>query len=118
MPGPFDMHRQAVPQQVFDTMQGVAELRVEVKQLRTAIAQVLLAQVQGRPIALHEDPIRSFLGLPANATPEEALERLVRSQARVIGKITCGKCGAAVQDLEGVKTERCPFCGEALATVR
>ena len=114
----FNSRRHGVPQQVFDTMQGVAELRAENRQLKAVLAHILLCQAQGRPVVLHEDPVRTFLGLPLQATPEDAMERLVRSQARVIGRLVCPKCAATVQDLEGVKTERCPYCGEALASER
>lgn len=114
----FQSQRQGVPQQVFDTMQGVAEIRAEIRQIRAVISHMLLCQAQGRPPVLHEEPIRSFLALPALATAEDALDRLVRSQARAIGKLTCGRCHAQVQDLEGVKVERCPYCGDALSSDR
>lgn len=100
------------------TMQGVAELKAEVRQLRAVLFHVLSSSVQGQPVVLHEDPIRSFLNLPLNATPEEARDRLVRSQARVVGRLSCPKCGALVQDREGIADEKCQFCGELVQTGR
>lgn len=40
-----------------------------------------------------------------------------RAAHRVLGKVRC-KCGATVDDVDGVVDERCPWCGEKLTTDR
>ena len=80
------------------------------------LRQLIFAQVQGQPLELHEDPIRTWLGLPVDITAEQAMDALVRSQARVLGTAACPECGARVQDKEGLEDEACPWCGASLAT--
>ena len=100
------------------SMQGVAELQAEVRTLRSVLLHMLACQAQDKPVALHEEPLRSFLHLPVDITAEQALGRLARQQARVLGTVTCPHCGAAVQDREGVTDELCQWCGKPIATER
>jgi hypothetical protein len=104
----------AAHQGIGDNLQSLAELRQELDIQRRVLMHLVYRQAQGEPLALHEDPIRTWLGLPGDATPEQAMERLTRSQAKVIGTSTCPSCGAQVQDLEGVTNEHCQWCGASL----
>jgi hypothetical protein len=104
----------AAHQGIGDNLQSLAELRQEVETQRRVLMHLLFVQAQGQPLALHEDPIRTWLGLPGDATPEQAIERLTRSQAKVIGTTACPNCGAQVQDLEGVAQEQCQWCGASV----
>lgn len=108
----------AAHQGISDNIQSMAEMRQELEQLRRVVRNLIFSQVRGEPIALHEDPIRTWLGLPMETTPEQAMERLLRTQAKVVGTSACPTCGAQVQDLEGVKNERCQWCGASLETER
>ena len=35
---------------------------------------------------------------------------------RVVGKLRCPACNSVVDDKEGVKNEKCPWCGEQLSS--
>jgi hypothetical protein len=104
----------ALGQGVTENFQSLAELRQELETLRKVVMRMVWCQVQGEPLALNEDPLRTWLGLPQDATPEEALTRLQRSQAKVLGTSACPSCGAQIQDKEGVANEWCPWCGAKL----
>lgn len=104
----------AMGQSVTEGAQTTAELRQEVDALRRVLTRIIWCQLRGEPLALHEDPLRTWLGLPLDATPEQALERLARSQAKVIGTTACPTCGAQIQDKEGITNESCPWCGATL----
>jgi hypothetical protein len=99
-----------------DTMQRVNELRAEIRSLRAVLLHVVSCMAQGQQVAVHEEPIRHWLGLPEGVTPEQAIERLVRTQARVLGNVRCPSCGAVVPDREGVHDERCIWCGATVET--
>jgi len=125
MPEPFSRQHptdaatlRAMSQGVADNMLSAAELRLALDALQRVVLHMVHCQVRGEPLALHEEPLRSWLGLPAGVTPEEAADRLHRSQARVIGRSACPACGAQVQDKEGITDEVCPWCGAMLATQR
>ena len=105
-------------QGVADNLQSTAELRQEVEMMRRVLMHLVFQQARGETAALHEDPIRSWLGMPTNVTAEEALDRLSRTQAKVLGTATCPGCGAQVQDKEGITDEVCPWCGMQLETQR
>lgn len=99
-----------------DTVQRVAELRAEIRTLKAVILHLVACQVQNSPVCLHEDPMRGWLGLQEGSTPEQALERLLRTQARVLGKVRCPACGAVIPDREGIHDERCVWCGAHATT--
>ncbi len=105
-------------QGVADNLQSTAELRQEVEMMRRVLMHLVWCQTKGEALALHEEPVRSWLNMPTNVTPEEALDRLTRSQAKVLGTSTCPNCGAQVQDKEGITDEVCPWCGKQLETTR
>jgi len=105
-------------QGVADGMLSAAELRQQVEALQRVVMQLVWAQVRGEPLALHEEPLRTWLGLPQGVTAEQALDRLRRSQAKVLGHSACPSCGAQVQDKEGITDEGCPWCGARLQTER
>jgi hypothetical protein len=94
-----------------DGMQSLSELRQEVEAQRRVLLHLVHCQARGEALALHEDPLRLWLGLPLGATPEQAMDRLVRSQAKVLGTSACPSCGARIQEKEGVAPEACPWCG-------
>jgi rubrerythrin len=96
---------------ISDNIQSIAELRQEVETLRKVVRYLIFQQVRGEPLALEEEPIRTWLGLPVEATAEQAMELLMRSQAKVVGTSACPSCGAQLQDLEGIRHEQCPWCG-------
>ncbi len=99
------------------TMQGMAHLRQELRELRAVVLKLMLCSVRGEELPLEEEPFRGFLHLPESATRQQAMERLMRSQARVLGKLTCPGCGGIVQDKEGVLNETCSWCGYQLKSV-
>ncbi len=95
---------------------AATRLELAVRDLRSAVLQIVLAQVEGRPPDLSHPAILSLIGLPPGTDPERALDHLRRSQAPVRGLVTCPSCGSQVRDVEGITDERCPWCGEALST--
>ncbi len=105
-------------QGVADNLQSTAELRQEVEMMRRVLMHLVYCQAKGEPVALHEEPLRAWLGLPTNATAEQAMDRLARTQAKVLGTATCPGCDAQVQDKEGITDEVCPWCGMQLETPR
>ncbi len=104
----------AAHQGITDNIQSLAEMRQELEMLRKVVRHLIFQQVRGEPLEVHEDPVRTWLGLPVDTTAEQALDALMRSQARVIGKTACPTCGAQVQDREGVTNEVCQWCGARL----
>ena len=98
------------------SMQSAAEQRIQLEQLRAVLLRLVYCHVRGEELPLHEEPLRSFLDLPQDVTAEAALQRLMRSQARVLGATSCKACGAQVQDLEGITDEDCPWCGAKVET--
>lgn len=104
----------AAHQGIGDNLQSLAELRQEVEFQRRVLMYLVYKQALGEPLALNEDPVRTWLGLPGDATPEQAMEHLTRSHAKVIGISACPDCGAQVQDREGVSNEQCQWCGASL----
>ncbi len=104
----------AAHQGISDNIQSLAEVRQELEMLRRVVRTMVYAQVSGEALALHEDPVSTWLGLPVGATPEQAMERLLRTQAKVVGTSACPSCGAQIQDLEGIANEQCQWCGARL----
>lgn len=101
-----------------ESMRSINEMRMEIQALRAVLLHVLASLAQGEEVALHQDPVRGFLDLPEDVTPEQALDRLLRFQARVVGKVSCPECGATIQDREGIHDEVCQWCGSTLQTER
>jgi len=106
----------AAQQGITDNIQSLAEMRQELEALRRVVRHLVFQQVREEPLTLHEDPIRTWLGLPVDTTPEQAMERLLRTQAKVVGTSACPGCDAQIQDLEGVSNEACQWCGASLET--
>ena len=94
--------------------EGLLEVQRQLRQLRTLLLQVLLAQHRGETVPLDSTAVLELLELPAGSTLQAAEDRLVRAQATVTGTSTCGKCGGAMPQLEGVIRDRCPWCGHAM----
>jgi hypothetical protein len=101
-------------QGISDNLQSIAEIRQEVEMLRKVVRYLIFQQVRGEELAVDEEPIRTWLGLPEDATVEQVMEQLWRSQAIVTGTSACPACGAQIQNLEGVSNEQCPWCGASL----
>ncbi len=108
----------AAHQGVSDNIQSLSEIRQELEALRKVVRHLVFMQVRGEPLDLTEDPIRTWLALPVETTPEQAMQQLMRTQAKVIGTSACSSCGAQIQDLEGVTNEVCQWCGATLETSR
>jgi hypothetical protein len=108
----------AAHQGITDNIQSLAEIRQEVEAQRRVLLHLIFKQCQGQPLEPHEDPIRTWLGLPKDATMEMAMERLHRTQAKVVGTSACPSCGAQIQALEGVTVDQCQWCGAMLTSER
>jgi hypothetical protein len=117
-PPPDASTLRSLSQGVADGMLSAAELRVQVDRLQRVVEQLVYCQVRGEPLALHEEPFRTWLGLPVGISAEAAMEHLWRSRAKVLGTSACPACGAQVQDKEGILDEVCPWCGAKLQTER
>ena len=91
----------------FDTLH---RLQREVEGLRQIVLHLLHCQANGESTDLNRKAIRSALFLSEEASTEEVLEKLRRTQAAVEGKQACPSCSSMVEIRSGV-TPRCDFCG-------
>jgi hypothetical protein len=96
--------------------EGLLEVRQQLRQLRSVLLQVLLAQHRGETVPLDSKSVLELLDLPPDATEEMAQTRLVRAQASVTGMTKCHHCGGAMPQLEGVEPAGCPWCGKSPPT--
>ena len=85
-------------------------LQQEVESLRQIVLHLLHCQANGESADLNRKAIRSALYLSEEASTEEVLEKLRRTQAAVEGKQACPSCNSMVEIRTGV-TPRCDFCG-------
>ena len=85
-------------------------LQREVEGLRQIVLHLLHCQANGESADLNLKAIRSALYLSEDASTEEVLARLKRTQAAVEGKQACPSCQSMVEIRAGV-TPRCGFCG-------
>ena len=95
-----------------DVLGTVYDLQREIRTLKAVISQLLQAQVEGVVPDLTNSDIQELLHLPANASQEEALQRIRLHHAPVSGKVECDSCGSTVIVREGVLQQLCQFCGE------
>ena len=85
-------------------------LQQEVESLRQIVLHLLHCQANGESADLNLKAIRGALYLSEEASTEEVLERLRRTQATVEGTMACPSCKSMVEVRTGV-TPRCGFCG-------
>jgi septal ring factor EnvC (AmiA/AmiB activator) len=99
-----------------DLGRRVAQLEAERAELRRALAVVLGASARQ---GLLDDEEEAFLVkvLGRRQQDDPANEVAAKAAHIVIGKIRC-QCGAAVDDIKGVTTEVCPWCGAQLGSAR
>ena len=114
----MDRFNTTTGQAALEAVQGVNNLRAEITELKSVVASLLIASLQGTPPDLSQEPFRTFFRIPAGLEPAEALAHAARVFAPTIGKVNCPSCGAVVHDLAGVADERCVFCGHVLTTER
>jgi rubrerythrin len=57
---------------------------------------------------LKDKEVRELLSL----APEQP------GSGRIVGKLRCSACNSVVDDKEGILDEKCPWCGEELASKR
>lgn len=96
--------------------EGLLEVQRQLRQLRTVVLQVLLAQQRGEAVPLDNAAVLELLELPAGTSVVDAEARLVRAQAAVQGVFKCPKCASTIRQLEGVTAVTCPWCGTSLET--
>ncbi len=96
--------------------EGLLEVQRQLRQLRGAVLQLVLAQHRGERIPLDHKVVLDLLEMAPGTSLEEVENRLRRSQAQVLGTTRCPSCAGAVRDLEGVTDEVCPWCGAKLVT--
>ena len=96
--------------------EGLLEVQRQLRQLRTVVLQLVLAQHRGETVPLDNPALLTLLELPAGTSAADAEARLVRAQAAVQGVFKCPSCASAIRRLEGVSVATCPWCGTALAT--
>ncbi len=94
--------------------EGLLEVQRQLRQLRTLLLQVLLAQHRGEQVPLDSPRVLELLDLPTGASVETVEARLVRAQAQVTGTTVCSECGGAIRELEGITEPVCPWCGDGL----
>ena len=85
-------------------------LQREVESLRQIVLHLLHCQANGENVDLNLKAIRGTLYLSEEASTEDVLEKLRRTQATVEGTQACPSCNSMVEIRTGV-TPRCGFCG-------
>ena len=93
------------------------DLQREMRTLKAVVSHLLQAQVEGASLDLTNSDIQELLHLPADASQEDALQRIRLRHAPVSGKIQCEKCGSVVTVREGVTAQTCQFCGSEIDEV-
>ncbi len=96
--------------------EGLLEVQRQLRQLRTVVLQVLLAQQRGETVPLDSPAVLALLELPEGTTAEAAAARLHRAQAAVQEVFKCPHCASAIRRLEGVDDTTCPWCGQTLSS--
>ncbi|GEM_PF-5739353 len=82
------------------------------------ILRYLLARlVTHQPVSLADQPVREYLGLPADAAdhPDRYLPLLLQHLGPA-PLLTCPQCGSKVKDVPGSTDERCGFCGHEVGS--
>jgi hypothetical protein len=95
-------------------LEGIAELKAEVRLLRAILLDVLLAQATGAEFSVETDEVRAVLGLPEDADQSAITQRLAQERARVVAQRPCPGCGGMVNQREGVEEVDCHWCGETV----
>ncbi len=92
---------------------GTSANTAQDKVLRYLIARL----VTGEPVSLGDEPIRTYLGLPADAAtnPDKYLPIVLQALGPA-PLMTCPKCQSKLKDVPGVTNERCPFCGHEVGS--
>jgi hypothetical protein len=93
-------------------------LAVENRELRKAVVKLAERLLQADLLADDDhDWLAALLGAHAQGKGERLDRAAARAVHRVVGKVSC-RCGAVVDDIEGIVDERCPWCGAQLETQR
>ncbi len=95
-------------------LEGIAELKAEVRLLRAILLDVLRGQAAGVELSLETEEIRAVLGLAEDADASTISLRLAQERARVVAKTPCQACGGMVKQREGVEEVACHWCGETV----
>ena len=95
-------------------LEGIAELKAEVRLLRAILLDVLRAQAPGGEFSLETEEIRAVLGLPEEADAATITQRIAQERAPVVGQRACPACGGMVNQREGVDHVDCHWCGETV----
>ena len=95
-------------------LEGIAELKAEVRLLRAILLDVLRAKAPGVEFSLETEEIRTVLGLPEDADESAIALRLAQERARVVAQRPCPGCGGMVNQREGVDQVDCHWCGETV----
>lgn len=112
----FEAHLETLQQALRDSQMDVARLAEQVKLQRKVIEKLVqfLADTGDAGDALLRDKeVRELLNLSPQPKPGAGKET-----GRTIGKLRCPACNSVVDDKEGIVDEKCPWCGEQLASAR
>jgi hypothetical protein len=107
----------ALSRQVIELGGTLTELRQENRELRKAIMR-LTERLLSADILGESDQrwLAELFGQHAQGG-DSLKQAAARAAHQVVGKVRC-RCGALIDDIEGITDERCPWCGEQVATER
>jgi len=96
-------------------LEGLAEVRSEIRLLRTLVLDMLLAQSRGEPIELDSAELKTLLGLSGDASEEDIVQRILWERAPLVDQLPCPECGGMVNQREGMEDVDCHWCGATVA---
>jgi len=92
-------------------LEGLAEIRGELRLLRTLLLDVMLAQSRGEPVDMGSMELKAVLGLSEDASEEDVVQRILRERAPVLDSVPCPECAGMVNQREGLVEVGCHWCG-------